>query len=141
MRQRFTTFLLMVLSCAIIYAGPVGLEQARAKAAKFMKGQNGGTVTLSETPEYAPARSIKGVPTDVKSPAYYVFNTEADNGYVIVSGDDRTDEILGYATQGSFDIDNMPENVKAWLQGYAEQIAMLETYVPQPQNVVQYNTE
>lgn len=141
MKQRFTSFLLMVLSCAIIYAGPVGLEQARAKAAKFMKGQNGGTVTLSETPEYAPARSIKGVPTDVSSPAYYVFNTEADNGYVIVSGDDRTDEILGYATQGSFDIDNMPENVKAWLQGYAEQIAMLETYVPQPQNVVQYNTE
>lgn len=124
----------MVLSYTIAFAGPVDLEQARAKAAKFMKKQSNGTVVLSETPEYAPARSIKGVPTDVKTPAYYVFNAEAENGYVIISGDDRTDEILGYATNGSFDLDNMPENVKAWLQGYAEQIGMLETYVQPKQN-------
>lgn len=134
MKQRFTLFLLMVLSYTIAFAGPVDLEQARAKAAKFMKKQSNGTVVLSETPEYAPARSIKGVPTDVKTPAYYVFNAEAENGYVIISGDDRTDEILGYATNGSFDLDNMPENVKAWLQGYAEQIGMLETYVQPKQN-------
>jgi hypothetical protein len=106
-----------------------------------MKKQSNGTVVLSETPEYAPARSIKGVPTDVKTPAYYVFNAEAENGYVIISGDDRTDEILGYATNGSFDLDNMPENVKAWLQGYAEQIAILETYAPQTQNTRQYSSQ
>ena len=35
MKQRFTLFLLMVLSCAITFAGPVDIEQARAKAAKF----------------------------------------------------------------------------------------------------------
>lgn len=141
MKQRFTLFLLMVLSYTIAFAGPVDLEQARAKAAKFMKKQSNGTVVLSETPEYAPARSIKGVPTDVKTPAYYVFNAEAENGYVIISGDDRTDEILGYATNGSFDLDNMPENVKAWLQGYAEQIAIMETYAPQTQNTRQYSSQ
>ena len=38
-------------------------------------------------------------------------------------------------------MDNMPENVKAWLQGYTEQIAMLETYVPQQQNAAQYTSQ
>ena len=141
MKQRFTLFLLMVLSYTIAFAGPVDLEQARAKAAKFMKKQSCGTVVLFETPEYAPARSIKGVATNSDTPAYYVFNAEDENGYVIVSGDDRTEEILGYSTNGSFDMDNIPENVKAWLLGYTEQIAMLETYVPQPQNAAQYTSQ
>lgn len=141
MKQRFTLFLLMVLSCAITFAGPVDIEQARAKAAKFLKEQHGSSIVLTETPEYAPARSIKGVATNSDTPAYYVFNAENENGYVIVSGDDRTEEILGYATNGSFDMDNMPENVKAWLQGYTEQIAMLETYVPQQQNTAQYTSQ
>lgn len=141
MRQRFTLFLLMALSCAITFAGPVDLEMARTKAAKFLKAQHGSSIVLTETPEYAPARSIKGVATSSDTPAYYVFNAENENGYVIVSGDDRTEEILGYATNGSFDMDNMPENVKAWLQGYTEQIAMLETYVPQQQNAAQYTSQ
>ena len=39
---------------------------------------------------------------------YYIFNSSADKGYVIVSGDDRTTPILGYIDQGSFDPNNVP---------------------------------
>ena len=54
--------------------------------------------------------------------AFYVFNAGGDGGYVIVSGDDRTEPILGYVEQGTFDPDNIPENMRSWLQGYADQI-------------------
>lgn len=131
MRHRFASLLLMMLWCIIVVAGPVGLEQARGRAAKFMKTLNGSSLLPVERPEYAPARSINGTAPSADTPAFYVFNAEGDNGFVIVSGDDKTDEILGYAVNGSFDADNMPPNVKAWFQGYTEQIAMLETFVPQ----------
>lgn len=140
MKQRFTLFLSMAMACSFALAGPIGLEQARGKAAKFMKERIGGAVLANEIPEYAPARSLKGATAPDETPAYYIFNAEDERGYVIISGDDKTDEILGYSTHGSFDAENMPENVKAWLQSYTEQIAMLETYVPQ-QNIEQNTTQ
>ena len=53
---------------------------------------------------------------------YYVFNAGNDGGYVIVSADDRIEPILGYVEKGSFDPDNIPENMRAWLQGCADDI-------------------
>ena len=35
---------------------------------------------------------------------YYVFNVGENNGFIIVSGDDRAKEILGYSDSGSFNI-------------------------------------
>lgn len=131
MKHRFTSFLLMVLFSAMAFAGPVDLEKAKGKAAKFMLELNGSVISHDQSPEYAPARTIKGVRTAEQTPAYYVFNTADNNGYVIVSGDDSTDDILGYSTNGSFDVENLPSNVKAWLQSYAEQIAQMDNYIPQ----------
>lgn len=38
--------------------------------------------------------------TKAQAMPYYVFNTNDDNGFVIVSGDDRTAEILAYSDKG-----------------------------------------
>ena len=59
-------------------------------------------------------------------PDYYVFNTDANRGFVIVSADSRTTSILGYADNGSFDPANVPVNMQKWLEGYSEQIDMLD---------------
>ena len=61
-----------------------------------------------------------------QTPSYYIFNTEGNKGYVIVSGDDRTVPILGYIDKGSFDPSHVPSNMKAWLENYSEQIASLD---------------
>lgn len=58
--------------------------------------------------------------------AYHVFNIGSGDGFVIVSGSDLTPDIIGYTDEGAFDAQNMPDNMKAWLQGYADQIAYLE---------------
>ena len=54
---------------------------------------------------------------------FYVFNRGEADGFVIVSGDDRALPVLGYATSGSFSYDEAPANMKAWLDGYADEIA------------------
>ncbi len=68
------------------------------------------------------------------SAAYYAFNRGEGNGYVLVAADDRfSNEVLGYADKGTFDVDNMPANMKWWLSQYdsALQAAQQGTLKPQ----------
>ena len=58
--------------------------------------------------------------------AYYVYNVGQDQGFVMVSGDDRTPAILGYSDSGTFDATQLPEHVRAWFDGYADQLGYLE---------------
>ena len=59
--------------------------------------------------------------------AYYVFNVDhADGGYVVIAGDDRVPAVLGYSDNGSFDMNDVPEALLGWLDGYAAQIAALD---------------
>jgi hypothetical protein len=56
---------------------------------------------------------------------YYVFDKGSDNGYVIVSGDDRAKTILGYSDSGHFDFTALPANMKDWLVSYENEIRNL----------------
>lgn len=82
----------------------------------------GRALTEAKSP-FRAARKSKGM---AESAYYYVFNAEGENGYVIVSGDTRTPEILGYVEHGSFDADNIPVNMKSMLQLYADEIKYLD---------------
>ena len=53
---------------------------------------------------------------------YYVFNCENNGGYVIVGGDERAKEILGYSSEGTFDYATAPADLKWWLTQYDLQI-------------------
>jgi hypothetical protein len=60
-----------------------------------------------------------------KEAAYYVFNGDA--GYVVIAGDDRQTELLGYSDSGIFPEDgNVPANVKSWLNFYAKEYEKLQ---------------
>lgn len=52
---------------------------------------------------------------------FYVFN-RPQKGFLIVSADDRITPVLGYSDNGVFDPDNMPDNMREWLQSYQSQI-------------------
>lgn len=56
---------------------------------------------------------------------YYVFNAR-EGGFVIVSGDERTMPVLGYADEGSLDMDNLPEGLQDLLNRYACQVKFLQ---------------
>lgn len=109
--RRFVFFFICLLVCELTMAGPVSQKMARQKALHFMKGA-----------DLQLAVQAKG-----EHPAYYIYNKVKDKrgGYVIVSGDDRTETVLGYADEGSFSADNMPEDLRWWLACYEQQIEMV----------------
>ena len=114
------TLSIMMLGLALAgMAEPVGKQAALYTAQNYMLAK-GKQVNSVQKPFKAPR---KGAAQQTEEEAYYYdFNAGADGGYVIVSGDDRTEPILGYVDHGSFDPENIPENMRSWLQGYADQI-------------------
>lgn len=64
--------------------------------------------------------------------AFYVVNnstptrSNASEGFMIIAGEGENESILGYSDTGSFDPDNMPENMREWLQGYVAEAEYLE---------------
>ena len=103
----------------VSWAGVVTAEQAQAEAASFAKGRTvTAAVKMASKARRAPQASTA---------YYYVFNIGNNEGFVIVSGDDRTNPILGYSDTGYFDEAKIPANMKSWLEGYAEQIKALDT--------------
>jgi hypothetical protein len=66
------------------------------------------------------------VKTATDNAYYYVFNAGNDKGFVVVSGDDRTPQILGYTDSGTFIEDEMPENMLSWLSHYADEIKYMD---------------
>lgn len=59
---------------------------------------------------------------------FYIFNDRANGGYVVVSGDERMPDVLAYSYDGQINMDDMPDNMRAWLEEYAEQVKYLRAY-------------
>lgn len=51
-----------------------------------------------------------------------MFNAKNNGGFVVIAGDDRMPEVLGYAEQGNLDLSQAPDNVK-WLFDYYAKVA------------------
>ena len=119
MRKFFILASLLLVATAI--AAPVSPEKALESARQFFNERHAG-VTLNSRPVNLSQRST----ASQAQPNYYIFNSTANKGFVIVSGDDRTTSVLGYSDNGSFDPANIPVNMKEMLEFYNEQIAMLD---------------
>lgn len=118
--KRTILLLLSVMMTIIMTAGNVTPEQALQQAQNFLQETPMGMKrSQAEVPQLKMAGRVSGL---------YVFNAERNQGFVIVSNDDRTAPILGYSETGSLDPDNMPCNMRAWLQGYADEIAWLDEH-------------
>lgn len=115
--------MLTIVMTTMAMAEDVTPEQALEQARNFVQKRE---ATGSRKVRRAPgATAPKLTMTARKVSGLYVFNI-ADGGFVVVSGDDRTTPILGFSDSGNLDPEQMPENMKAWLQGYADEIAWLE---------------
>ena len=116
--------LIIALACTAvsIWAGQISREQAMRQAQQFLNGKGlSRSLTLAET-ELSKSRSRGEKTPDY----YYVFNAGQNQGFIIISGDDRAVPVLGYSDQGFFDADHLPSNLTSWLEGYAEQIKYLQ---------------
>ena len=58
---------------------------------------------------------------DNTTPAVFVFNS-TDERFVLVSAEDNARAVLGYSDEGTFDANNIPENMQFWLKMYANEM-------------------
>ena len=113
--------LLIVAVCTLynVTAAPVSVQTAEQVGQNFLSQIKRSTISnvnlvyyTESHPDFSDSQAVH---------AYYVFSAFPD-GFVIVAGDDRCRPILGYSENGYFDPNNMPENLRNWLQGYEREI-------------------
>ena len=115
--KKLLIIFLSLLLCNVIHAQKITEQQALEKAKAFMKDK-----VFSNR-----GKSLKRAMDKDNYDAFYIFNSENDNGFVIVSGDERTTDILGYSDKGHIDLENIPENLLAWLNYYNKEIQLLDS--------------
>ncbi len=121
-RKLLTLFGLFV--ALTLTAAPITKETARKKALQFLT-ERGDNVAASRGAQSLEMQLRDGA--DVEK--LHVFNVGQKEGFVVISGDDCTgDLILGYADRGEITTENMPDNLRAWLQGYADQIKWMQEH-------------
>jgi len=127
--KRFCILLsVMLLSASAAIAESVPEKEARSIAERFFLDNCGAKVrralgvghrmTLVNS---KPLLQTQGGLNQDADPAFYIFNAAGDAGYVIVSGEDRLPEVLGYSVEGGWPSDEslVPTPLKNALQNYA----------------------
>lgn len=106
-------------------AATIDANKAFATANSFVKLQAAtGRIKAAATADikFAHAEASK-----VEGNAYYVFNING-GGWVIVAGDDCAKQVLAYGNTGNIDMNNMPSNMKAYLNMLKGQIETAQAY-------------
>ena len=99
--------LVLLLACFVsANANPVDNGRARQVAANFLNINR--------------SADLMDVTAEAGFTNVYVFTTE--NSFVLMAADDRVQPILGYSLNGRFDVENMPDNKRAWIQEYSDAI-------------------
>ncbi len=116
---------LLALVPLMALAGPVDETEARQQAKAFLAERGiakAGTLERLQAAQPATKRRASGT----NATSYYVFNIGQADGFVIVSGDDRTPAILGYADSGSLNMEALPDGLRYLLDGYEEQMEWMD---------------
>ena len=108
----------MTIGC---FASPVTKERALKFANNFLLSKNVGRTPLLTLVDNTPATKRRAKTQSVDAANYYAFNN-AGGGFIIISGDDSTEPVLGYSDDGYFDPEQMPDNMKAFLEGYEAEV-------------------
>ena len=108
--------MLLGLAFGSIQAAQISQSQALGVASKY--------VTVS-----GPQKLVRAVDKSYggSDAPYYIFNSADGKGFVIVAGDDQLTELVGYSKTGSIDTSNMPVQLQAFLDGYADYVARVQS--------------
>jgi len=151
MKKYTIVWIILLLFASTGQAKKRSQNEAQAVAESFLEAQS---VSLRSAPGESPftlAYTCYGDDASLRSRAtdayFYVFNINDDRGFIIISGDDRSDDILGYSLEGSFDINSLPPNFRNWLTYYSDELGNLTDDLPEsedaeiPQGITQYASE
>jgi len=123
----YTLLAAVILAATTATAAPVTRGQALADAKVFMQTHGMGQPDSDGPCSGSTARHAATATATAVQP-YYIINAAANRGFVIMSGNDLTTPVLGYATDGHIDADNMPTAMSELLGSYERQIKWLNAH-------------
>ena len=115
------------------WAQNVTPEQAKQIAAQFLQGKR-----TDKSSKRAPGQNelktavVFNAKDMAGQPYLYAVSATLQDGFVLVSGDERFKAVLGYSDVSNFDEQNMPDNMRVFLQGYIDEMKYLESINYQP---------
>ncbi|MDE6008671.1 MAG: Spi family protease inhibitor, partial [Muribaculaceae bacterium] len=112
--MRKLLLLTLALTSMSVFARHISPEEALQAASQFMSAK--APITRGAATPLSLTRADGN--NDLQP--YYVFNTGNENGFIIISADDRFSKVLGYSDSGSFDSDKMPPQLKFLLDNFAK---------------------
>lgn len=119
MKKTLHLIVLLFLFAGEMYANRINVEDAFTIASEFLGNKPGLQKAQADN---APLRLAEA------SDGYYAFTRGSNGGFVIVAADDRAiNSVLGYADEGSFNPDSLPDAMRWWLGEYERQLSYAET--------------
>lgn len=106
---KWTSFLFILLLIGYytpnVYANPIDRETAKMIVQKQINNHSSRAIAKSQRGEKTEISFVM----EGEEKTFYVFNIGDDEGFVVVSGDDATDEILMSCSTGHFILEEMPD--------------------------------
>ena len=131
MNKFLAAFLLCTLHASTIYAEEISETQAREIATAFL---NKHLPAAAPSADAVPSLDLTQTFRSERDgrPMIYVFQRGEDEGFVIVSADDRTIRpVLGYSDTGTFTANETHPNAWHFMQSYVQQMEDIEKHAPQ----------
>ena len=124
--RKFILLLVAVLAAMQLSAAPVDMATAQRKAQAFVSNNSEARKMMNAKAgdQFVLHRAVMGE-AKLAEPVFYVFNSKTS--FIIISGDDRAEVVLGYG-EGNVDMDNLPDNMRVWLDSYKKQIEYLQEH-------------
>ena len=108
------------------HAATINASDARMAANHFLKQHTTSSKSFN-APALADIKLAHAEASSVEGNAYYVFNVQG-GGWIIVAGDDRAKQVLAYGDKGSINMNELPGNMKGYLDLYKHQIEEMQSY-------------
>lgn len=112
-------FLLPLLITATVAGSSFGRTLSPSEALKRAASVTVPSRSIGSAMQSTPAYTL----SESGVPMVYVFESVSSEGFMIVSADDIAAPVLGYSDNEPFDAENMPINLKWWLDEYKGEIA------------------
>ncbi len=114
---------------ALLFAKDVDKNQALQVAKNFYQQATIQTIPVEHIQLVYECRTPAGVGRSSDDrPVYYVFNVN-QHGFIIVSGDDLVQPVLGYSESSSYTLNDLAPSLKKWMNNYEKQIVYVKENV------------
>ena len=116
--KRTSLLFICMLAALMMTATQFSKEQAKQTAKQFVEQRVGKIVSISEIKALPIAQSQSFATSNDHETMAYAVNLDNNDGFVLVIGNDQSHDVLGYCDHGTFNEQQMPPNMRSWLESY-----------------------